>query len=171
MIAPMNKAFVREPDEDVPDRLPELPLPPPPNPVTEAGLGQIKTALEAVERRLADATARPERAEAERLQREARYWAARLATARLTLPPVDADIAGFGSHLTIAWPGRGEVGLSIVGNDEADPKAGLIAWRAPVAAALVGHGTGERVVVQLAGREVELTILAVCNVPQPPEPA
>lgn len=166
----MNKAFVREPDEDVPDRLPELPLPPPPNPVTEAGLEQIKVALEAVERRLADAKARPERGETERLLREARYWAARLATARLTPPPDEADTAGFGSHLTIAWPGRGEVALSIVGDDEADPKAGLIAWRAPVAAALVGHGTGDCVVVQLAGREVELTILAVHNGPRRPQP-
>lgn len=167
MLSAMNKAFVREPDEDVPDRLPELPVPPPPNPVTEAGLRQIRATLESLERRLVAVRAGQDRTDAEQLRREMRYWAARLATARVTPPPNGADTVGFGSQLTIAWPGRGEVALGIVGDDEADPKAGLVGWRAPVAAALVGQDTGDRVVVQLAGSEVELTILAVRNTPHP----
>jgi transcription elongation GreA/GreB family factor len=43
----------------------------------------------------------------------------------------------------------------------------LIGWRAPVAKALMGHGTGDSVVVRLTGSEVELTTLAVRNTPHP----
>ncbi len=147
----MNKAFVREPDVEVPEQLPELPLPPPPNPVTAEGNRRIVAALEAA--------ATP---------RERRYWAARLSTARITPPPADADEIGFGSQVTLDWPGRGAVTLSIVGEDEADPAKGLIGWRAPVAAALTGNGTGDEVAVTLAGRQVVLRVRAVRNLRSEP---
>ncbi|WP_291296788.1 GreA/GreB family elongation factor [Elioraea sp.] len=159
----MSKAFVREPDGEVPGQLPEIPVPPGPNPVTAEGHTRIVTALDAIERRLADEGGLPERADADRLHRERRYWTARLATARITAPPADPHEVGFGSQVTVAWPGRGQVVLHIVGDDEADPTRGLIGWRAPVAAALIGSGMGDDVTVPLAGRDVPLVVLAVRN--------
>ena len=160
----MNKAFVREPDADEPEELPELPVPPPPNPVTSAGLRQIDAAIEDLDRRLAAAAGTDATADAvEHLHRERRYWLARHATARLTDPPSAPDEIGFGSDVTVNWPERGEVTLRIVGEDEADPTRGLIGWRAPVAAGLAGNGTGDVVDIDLAGREIRLTVLAVRN--------
>jgi len=164
-IVAMNKAFVREPDIALPDPVPELPLPPPPNPVTEAGHRLILAAIEAIDRRLAGQADLVEGSELDRLQRERRYWAARLATARVTLPPSDPDEIGFGSEVTLGWPARGRVTLRIVGEDEAAPAQGLIAWRAPVAAALIGNGTGDSVPVTLARGEVRLAVQAVKNQP------
>lgn len=164
-IQTMNKAFVREPDVEVPEPLPELPIPPPPNPVTSAGLRRITETIDDLDRRLATA-AETGRAvdEVERLQRDRRYWTARLATAQRTDPPSVPDEIGFGSDVTVAWPGRGDVTLRIVGEDEADPTHGLIGWRAPVAAALTGNGAGDEIDIELAGRQIRLTVLAVRNV-------
>lgn len=158
----MNKAFVREPDVEVPEPLPELPVPPLPNPVTRAGLQRITAAIADIDRSLATAT--PEGAA--RLQRDRRYWAARLATAQITAPPDDPEEIGFGSEVTLDWPGRGQVTLRIVGEDEADPASGAIGWRAPVAAALTGNGTGDTVDIALAGRTIHLAVLAVRNTPE-----
>ena len=84
----------------------------------------------------------------------------------LLLVVADRDEVGFGSRVTLAWPGRGEVALRIVGEDEADPAAGRIGWRAPVAAALGGAGAGDSVEVTLGGRLLRLSILAVDNRPE-----
>lgn len=159
----MSKAFVREPDQDSPNRLPELPVPPPPNPVTAEGHRQIVTTLAEIDAALAVPSGSADRAEIARLQRERRYWAARLATAQVTAPPADAEEIGFGSEVTVLWPGRGEVTLRIVGEDEADPARGLIGWRAPVAAALLGNGTGDSVEVALSGATLRLAVLWVRN--------
>jgi len=161
----MSKAFTREPDDEMPDRLPEIPLPPPPNPVTAEGHRQIVTTIEALERRLAAEPGSLGQADLERAQRDHRYWTARLISAQLTASPTDPDEVGFGSEVTVAWPERGEVTLRIVGEDEADPAQGLIGWRSPVAAALTGSGVGDQVVVPLASDDIHLTILAVRNTP------
>lgn len=163
-IQAMNKAFVREPDVEVPERLAELPVPPPPNLVTSWGLRQITASIEDLDRRLAmKAEAGLDPDEVARLQRDRRYWTARFATAQLTDAPPDPDEIGFGSEVTVAWPGRGEVTLRIVGEDEADPNHGLVGWRAPVATALAGNSTGDEVDIELAGRQIRLAVLAVRN--------
>jgi transcription elongation GreA/GreB family factor len=73
------------------------------------------------------------------------------------------DAVGFGSRVMVSWPGRGNLELQIVGDDEADPSAGRISWRAPVAAALLGNGPGDEAEVSVGGRNLLLTILAVDN--------
>jgi transcription elongation GreA/GreB family factor len=70
---------------------------------------------------------------------------------------------GFGSRVRLAWPGRGEVSLEIVGEDESDPPSGRISWRAPTAAALIGNGTGDTIDAPIAGETRPLKILAVEN--------
>jgi transcription elongation GreA/GreB family factor len=159
----MSRAFVREPDaETPPEPLPEIPVPPPPNPVTARGLAGIEAAIAELEARLADSAAL-EPGEAAELRRKLRYWTARRTTAQLTRPPADPAEVGFGSRVTLAWPGRGQVILEIVGEDEGDPAAGRVSWRAPTAAALIGNGAGDKVDVSIGGHNVHLGILAVEN--------
>jgi transcription elongation GreA/GreB family factor len=159
----MSRAFVREPDGDVPpEPVPEIPLPPPPNPVTPRGLTLIETAVADLESQLR-AAADTDPAETERLRRELRYWTARRATAQPTPPPEEEDVVGFGSRASVNWPGRGTVALQIVGDDEANLAVGRVGWRAPIAAALVGNGVGDEVEVTVAGRALRLKILAVDN--------
>ena len=55
--------------------------------------------------------------------------------------------------------------LRIVGEDEADPAAGRIAWTAPVAQALLGAEAGE--IRELPNGEGE--ILAIAAAPEPLE--
>jgi transcription elongation GreA/GreB family factor len=134
----MSVAFRRESDEEHKEPRFELPIPPGPNLVTAAGLkqaqakvGELKAALagEADEGRLAE------------LQRELRYWNTRLATAELAPPPPE-DEAAFGSRVTFRLNGRPRT-IHIVGDDEADPANGRIAFSAPLARALIGAGPGD----------------------------
>jgi len=159
----MSRAFVREPDGDVPpEPFPDIPIPPPPNPVTRRGLALIEQAITNLESQL-NGGAGADPAEFERLRRELRYWTARQASAQLTPPTETVDAVGFGSRVTVSWPGRGHLELQIVGEDEADPSAGRIGWRAPVAAALFGNGPGDEVEGSAGGRKLRLAILAVDN--------
>jgi transcription elongation GreA/GreB family factor len=74
-------------------------------------------------------------------QRELRYWRTRQATAQLA-PPPPADEAAIGSRVTFMLNGERK-SVEIVGDDEADPHAGLISFSAPLARALIGAGAGD----------------------------
>lgn len=136
----MSVAFRRESDEEHKEPRFELPIPAGPNLVTAAGLKQAEArvteltelaAKETDETRLADA------------QRQLRYWRTRLATAQLAPPPSPFEI-GFGSRVTFRLKGEVRV-LEIVGDDEADPADGRIAFSAPLARALIGASAGDYV--------------------------
>ncbi|WP_043832234.1 GreA/GreB family elongation factor [Muricoccus aerilatus] len=132
----MSRAFVREPDgSEPPEPLPERPVPPGPNPVTASGLARMEAELA---RLLALSAPGPME------QRDLHYWRQRRASAQLTAPP-KGRAAGFGSWLTVAVQGAAPRRLRIVGEDEADPAAGLIGWRAPLAQALEGAEPGDEV--------------------------
>ena len=123
----MSVAFRRESDEEHKEPRFELPIPPGPNLVTAAGLTRV--AAETDELALADA------------QRSLRYWRTRLATAERA-PPPPGDEAAFGSRVTFRLNGAAR-SVDIVGDDEADPAAGKIAFSAPLARALIGAGPGD----------------------------
>ena len=121
--------------------LPDRPVSPHPNLVTRRGLQQIEEQVAAFERQVADSESVPE-AHA-RAARELRYWTTRLATARLEPPPAEPVDARFGTTVT-ALDGDGrELRYTIVGEDEADPGTGRIAWTSPVARALLGGEPGD----------------------------
>src|SRR5262249_56889291 len=74
--------------------------------------------------------------------RDARYFAARLRTAKVTPSASSTDIVTFGSTVTFSR-GDGRVQkYRIVGADEADPSAGSISFVSPVAKALMGKSVG-----------------------------
>ena len=64
----------------------------------------------------------------------------------------------FGSRVRIRMDGT-ERELRIVGDDEADPAAGLIAFSAPLARALIGAMAGEE--VELPGRDEPIAVVAI----------
>ncbi len=155
----MSRAFVKE-DSDAPE-------PPPPeravstatNQVTARGARLIQRTI--VE--LKDALARnPDDAAAALVRRELRYWLARQATMRVVIPDPAADVVGFGCRVTIR---RGSITsvATIVGEDESDPSAGLIAWTAPLARALDGAELGDVVVLDAGGRRETITIDAIAT--------
>ena len=54
-----------------------------------------------------------------------------------------------------------EVTYKIVGEDEANIKAGMVSVGSPIARALIGKKAGDEVVVQAPGGEIEYEIVAV----------
>jgi transcription elongation GreA/GreB family factor len=138
--------------------LPEKPVPTGPNLVTANGLA-------ALERQLAEATAAYEAALAiedinERRRhsanpwRDLRYLTERLRTAQLVSPPQTNDTVAFGSRITIERDDGRRQTFTIVGEDEADPKAGTLSFASPLARALMVKGVGDTAMVGEA--EVEI---------------
>ncbi|MES1206232.1 MAG: GreA/GreB family elongation factor [Pseudomonadota bacterium] len=85
----------------------------------------------------------------------------RVAGAVVAPPPADRADIRFGARVTLR-NGDGQARtVQIVGLDEADPAAGLIAFVAPLARALLGHRIGDRVTVRAPGGAEELIVTAV----------
>ncbi|HVQ07274.1 MAG TPA: GreA/GreB family elongation factor [Allosphingosinicella sp.] len=134
----MSVAFRRDSDEEHKEPRFERPIPVGPNLVTAAGLAQAEARVAAL---IAEVEAERDEARLAEAQRALRYWRTRLATAELAPPPPEGE-AGFGSRVTFRLNGR-ERTIDIIGDDEADPAAGRIAFSAPLARALIGAGPGD----------------------------
>lgn len=149
----MSVAFRRESDEEHKEPRFELPIPPGPNLVTESGMALIAERIAALETEQPGA----DETRAEEIARALRYWHTRRMTATLAPPPPGDEIA-FGSRARVTIDGV-ERAIRIVGDDEADPAAGLIAFSAPVARALIGLGEGEG--ATLPGRGGNVHVLEI----------
>ena len=149
----MSRAFVRELDADTLESLPERPVSRQPNLVTAAGLAKIEAQLRALDAARRAAEDDPEALA--RIERDTRYWRQRRATARLIEPPEAPSVVRFGVTVKLRFPDGAERSLRIVGEDEADPAAGLVGWTSPVATALIGHLCGET--VELFGQRATIT--------------
>ncbi len=149
----MSVAFRRESDEEHLEPKFELPIPPGPNLVTARGLALIEARNAELEAAIAAATTEQLPA----LQRDQRYWRARLATAQLA-PDASGEIVAFGTAVTIAQGGKSRT-LAIVGHDESEPAAGRIAFTAPLAVALIGSEIGDE--VDSPGPGDPITVVAI----------
>lgn len=150
----MSVAFRREGDDEHLEPKFELPIPPGPNRVTTRGLmlTQAKVAeLEAAVAAESDEDARKKR------QRDLRYWRTRLATAQV-MPVPDGDVVAFGCRVGYRLNGL-EKQIAIVGDDEADPAGGRIAFSAPLARAMMDAGVGES--VDFAGKPGAIEIVSI----------
>ncbi|HYD13479.1 MAG TPA: GreA/GreB family elongation factor [Allosphingosinicella sp.] len=154
----MSVAFRRESDEEHKEPRFELPIPPGPNLVTAAGLKLAEERVAELEARVAAETEELALADA---QRSLRYWRTRLATAELAPSPPE-DEAAFGSRVTFRLNGQ-ERTVDIVGDDEADPAAGKLAFSAPLARALIGAGPGD--FSDFGGEADAIEIVAVGAIP------
>ncbi|WP_022682405.1 GreA/GreB family elongation factor [Sphingobium bisphenolivorans] len=150
----MSVAFRRESDEEHLEPTFEIPIPPGPNWVTARGLRLTREKVEALEAVDAEAMAEDE---AKKLKRELRYWRTRLATAQVQ-PVPDGDAVAFGSRVTYRLNGK-EKRIAIVGDDEADPTEGHIAFTAPLARAMMDAEEGET--VDFGGKAEAITIVAI----------
>ncbi len=76
--------------------------------------------------------------------RDARYLTERLRTAQLVPDPASADSVAFGSTVTFSRADGRVQTYRIVGEDEADPKAGTISFVSPVGEVADGKGGRRR---------------------------
>jgi transcription elongation GreA/GreB family factor len=148
----MSRAFVKETD-DVPE-LPDRPLSPHPNFVTPRGLKLIEAEVARHTRALGEAREAGEREKIAAAARELRYWTARRASADVQPPPADCAAVRFGAQVTIRRDDGRTQTYRIVGEDEADARAGLLSYLAPLAQALMSREVGD--VVEVSGGEVEV---------------
>lgn len=140
----MSRAFVKE-VEDEAIGLPDRPVSPHPNFVTETGRKAIEAALHRFEAAHKAAIAKGDRSAAAADLREMRYWGARLASAQVVDPPADVSRARFGSTVAVKRHDGREQTFRIVGEDEANPSRGTISHVSPLARAVIGHAVGETV--------------------------
>lgn len=160
----MSVAFTKEDSAETASEtlLPDRPISPHPNLVTEAGLKalelQLAQAREAHEaaQKIEDVNERRRQAAAP--LRDARYFAARVRTAQVVAMPASTDIVAFGSTVTFRREDGRVQKYHIVGEDEADPKAGSISFVSPVARSLMGKAVGD--VVGTSGQELEIIAIA-----------
>ena len=134
----MSVAFRRDCDEEHLEPKFELPIPLGPNLVTVSGLALIDGCVADLESRIEAST---DETEVAVLKRDLRYWQTRQITAEVAPTPT-ADRVEFGSRVTISLNGKPRT-FRIVGDDEADPAAGLISFTAPLSRAMLGAEEGE----------------------------
>jgi transcription elongation GreA/GreB family factor len=161
----MSRAFVKESEVD-PDAWPERVISKHRNLVTANGLKQIQTALQTAEAALTHARATANGDAIQRYTKERHYWQNRLQSAELVNPPKAATQVRFGHRVTLspltasappmtASVRPAELSLRVVGEDEAEPAAGLISWVSPLAKALLGSEIDE--VVTVAGQQLRIS--------------
>jgi len=156
----LSVAFTKEDSAETASEtlLPDRPVSPHPNLVTEAGskalefqLHQAREAYEAAQN-IEDVNER--RRQAAIPLRDMRYFAARVRTVQVITDPTSTDIVAFGSTVTFSREDGRVQKYRIVGEDEADPKAGSISFVSPVARLLMGKAVGD--VVGPSGQNLEI---------------
>ena len=160
----MSVAFTKEESAETASEtlLPDRPISEHLNLVTEQGfkalerqLQEAKTAFEAAQK--TDDINERRRLSAVPL-RDMRYLAERVRTAQVIAAPDDTDVVAFGSTVTFSRADGRVQTYRIVGEDEADPKAGSISFVSPVARSLIGKAVDD--VVGSGPQELEITAIA-----------
>lgn len=150
----MSVAFRRESDDEHLEPTFEIPIPPGPNLVTARGLALIAGKVAELEAALLPLT---DEAEVKKVRRELRYWSTRQATAQLA-PKPSAETVEFGCTVTFALRGKTKT-ITIVGDDEADPAAGLVSFSAPLSRSMMGAEEGD--FADFAGEADAIEILEI----------
>jgi transcription elongation GreA/GreB family factor len=160
----VSVAFTKEESAETASEtlLPDRPISPHPNLVTETGLKalelQLQQAREAYEVAKAIEDVNERRRQEAGPLRAARYFAARVRTAQLVPDPVSIDVVAFGSTVTFRRHDGRVQKYRIVGEDEADPKAGSISFVSPVAKSLMGKAVGD--VAGAGDQEIEIIAIS-----------
>lgn len=159
----LSVAFTKEESAETASEtlLPDRPISPHPNLVTKDGMAAMELQLVSA-RKAYESAAQIEDVNERRRQtaiplRDIRYFAERFRTAQVVPAPATADKVAFGSMVTFVRGDGRMQNYRIVGEDEADPKAGSISYVSPVARSVLGKSVGD---VVTAGRD-ELEIVAI----------
>lgn len=156
----MSVAFTKEDSAETAAEtmLPDRPVPEGPNLVTAAGLEmleqQVVEARQAYDTAMAIEDVNERRRQAANPFRDLRYFAERVRSAQVVAPPADLDVVAFGTTVKIGREDGRLQTYRIVGEDEADPKAGTISFASPMARALLGRKVGEEVMVGVGAVDI-----------------
>ncbi len=154
----MSVAFRREGDEEHLEPKFEIPIPPGPNLVTARGLALIGNRVAELDARIAGLADRGEEDdELKAARRDLRYWQTRQITAEQVPLPTGATVE-IGTTVTFSFNGKVR-SLVVVGHDEADPDADMVAYAAPLARAMLGAEAGDR--LDFGDREEAIEILSI----------
>nr|WP_298094222.1 transcription elongation factor GreA [uncultured Shinella sp.] len=160
----MSVAFMKEESAETAAEtlLPERPISPHPNLVTETGLKALETQLSEARTAFEAANAIEDINEKRRQlagpSRDIRYLVERLRTAQVMVDPTSSETVAFGNTVKFSRDDGRVQTYRIVGEDEADPKAGTISYVSPVARLLLGKGVGD--LVTLNGQELEIVAIS-----------
>jgi transcription elongation GreA/GreB family factor len=160
----VSVAFVKEESAEAASEtlLPDRPISPHPNLVTDSGLKalelQLQQAREAFEAANAIEDVHERRRQTAAPLRDLRYFSERVRTAQPMPISQSCEVVAFGSTVTFSRDDGRVQTYRIVGEDEADPKAGSISYVSPVARMLIGKSVGDVVVV--GDQELELTAIS-----------
>lgn len=179
----MNKAFVKEQDQESEDDLPESPSIPPGtrNYMTPAGYAALRQELihlmneerPAMVQIVSWAASNGDRSEngdylygkkrLREIDRRMRFLTKRLDIAEVVDPSLqpNRDQVFFGATVVYCDKSGEEHTITIVGMDEADPLNGKISWISPVARALIKAREGDTVTLQTPAGPDELDVLEV----------
>jgi transcription elongation GreA/GreB family factor len=160
----LSVAFTKEESAETASEtlLPDRPISPHPNLVTAAGLAALELGLREA-RQAYEAAQGIEDVNERRRQsavplRDIRYFAERVRTAQVMPDPTSTDTVAFGSTVTFSRADGRVQTYRIVGEDEADPKAGSISFVSPVAKSLLGKTIGD--VAGSGSQELEIMSIA-----------
>jgi transcription elongation GreA/GreB family factor len=156
----LSVAFTKEESAETAaeTQLPDRPVSPHLNLVTEAGLKALERQLHEAKDAFEAAQKTEDVNERRRLSavplRDARYFAERVRTAQVVAQPESTGIVAFGHTVTFSRDDGRKQTYRIVGEDEADPKEGTISYVSPVARAVMGKAVSD--VVTVGDREIEI---------------
>jgi transcription elongation GreA/GreB family factor len=159
----VSVAFTKEDSAETASEvfLPDRPISPHPNLVTETGRKaldlQLQQAREAYEKAQEIEDINERRRQSAVPFRDMRYFAERVRTAQVVNDPASNDTVAFGSTVSFRRDDGRVSKYRIVGEDEADPKAGSISFVSPVAKALMGKSVGDFV----GSPDQELEIISI----------
>jgi len=160
----LSVAFTKEESAETASEtlLPDRPISLHPNLVTATGLKALERQLQEAREAYDAAQTTEDINERRRLSaipfRDLRYFSERVRTAQLVADPTSSDVVAFGSTVTFSRPDGRVQTYRIVGEDEADPKAGSISFVSPVAKSLLGKAVGD--VVGSGNQELEIIAIA-----------
>lgn len=154
----MSRAFVKEPDGEVADDLPDRPISNHQNFVTSTGLAKIEHEIVRLKRELAAAQVASGKQAIATTSRDLRYWTARRASAEVVEPQGGGQVR-FGSEVTIERGDGRRQTFRITGEDEAEPAQGTLSYVAPLARALIGRKEGD----EIAFMDDEIVVVSIAD--------
>ncbi len=163
----MSRAFVKEDDgAEVSDELPERPQSPYPNHVTPRGLELLEAQLKRLQEQRQKLQEDPEdlmnKETLKLVERDIRYVQERIERAVVIDPAAQPpDQVAFGARVETEDEEGERRAFTLVGEDEADPAAGLISWVSPLGRALTGARVGDVVTWKRPVGDLHLEVLSI----------
>ena len=160
----MSRAFVKENDlEHAGIDIPERPLSDEPNYVTPRGLSLLNQTIDDLEKERETLIAKKDDPMVKQkiavIERDMRYFAARIESAILTNPKdEDPTHILFGAKVTVEDEEGKLLTFEIVGEDEANIYEGRVSYLSPLAEALIGAAVGDEVIWEKPIGDSYLTI-------------